>query len=140
MSQNLIALDLGADAVAAIDQALATLEAHLGRLPILDGETVRRLVKMGDKTEAFCRQAAVVLEDNPRLVPPDFSVAALRQLLRRAAQRRPPARDRRLRLGRRGAPGPAAGGQHETAAPRQGPAGPRAGGPGARLRGARRRA
>ena len=79
MSQNLIALDLGADAVAAIDQALATLEAHLGRLPILDGETVRRLVKMGDKTEAFCRQAAVVLEDNPRLVPPDFSVAALRQ-------------------------------------------------------------
>lgn len=42
-------------------------------------DEIRHLNKMGDKSEAFCRQAAVVLEDNPKLIPPGFSVADLRQ-------------------------------------------------------------
>ena len=62
-----------------IDKALDTLEARFARLVVLTPDEIRHLNKMGDKSEAFCRQAAVVLEDNPKLIPPGFSVADLRQ-------------------------------------------------------------
>ena len=79
MTQNLISLDLGVDDIAAIDKALEILEARLDRFVVLTPDQIRHLNKMGDKSEAFCRQAAVVLEDNPKLIPPGFSVAELRQ-------------------------------------------------------------
>ena len=79
MTQNLVTLDFSADDIAAIDQALDTLEARLARLVVLTPDEIRHLTKMGDKSEAFCRQAAVVLEDNPKLIPPGFSVADMRQ-------------------------------------------------------------
>lgn len=79
MSQNLITVDFGAEDIDAIDHALDTLEAKFGRFPILTTEQIRRLVKMGDKSEAFCRQAAVVLEENPQLIPAGFNVAEMRQ-------------------------------------------------------------
>ena len=79
MTQNLISLDLGVDDIAAIDKALEILEARLDRFVVLTPDQIRHLNKMGDKSEAFCRQAAVVLEENPQLIPPGFSVAELRQ-------------------------------------------------------------
>ena len=79
MTQNLISLDFGVDDIAAIDKALDILEAKFDRFVTLTPDQIRRLNKMGDKSEAFCRQAAVVLEDNPKLIPPGFSVADLRQ-------------------------------------------------------------
>ena len=79
MSQNLVSLDLGAEDITAIDKALDTLEARFARLVVLTPDEIRHLNKMGDKSEAFCRQAAVVLEENPQLIPPGFSVAELRQ-------------------------------------------------------------
>ena len=79
MTQNLVSLDLGTEDIAAIDKALDTLEARFARLVVLTPDEIRHLNKMGDKSEAFCRQAAVVLEDNPKLIPPGFSVADLRQ-------------------------------------------------------------
>lgn len=79
MTQNLVSLDLGAEDITAIDKALDTLEARFARLVVLTPDEIRHLNKMGDKSEAFCRQAAVVLEDNPKLIPPGFSVADLRQ-------------------------------------------------------------
>ena len=79
MTQNLVTLDFSADDIAAIDQALDTLAAKFARFVVLTPDEIRHLTKMGDKSEAFCRQAAVVLEDNPKLIPPGFSVADLRQ-------------------------------------------------------------
>ena len=79
MTQNLISLDLGVDDIAAIDKALDILEAKFDRFVTLTPDQIRRLNKMGDKSEAFCRQATVVLEENPQLIPPGFSVAELRQ-------------------------------------------------------------
>ena len=79
MTQNLISLDLGVDDIAAIDKALEILEARLDRFVVLTPDQIRHLNKMGDKSEAFCRQATVVLEENPQLIPPGFSVAELRQ-------------------------------------------------------------
>lgn len=79
MTQNLVSLDFSADDIAAIDRALETLEAKFARFAVLTPEEIRHLTKMGDKSEAFCRQAAVVLEDNPKLIPPGFSVADMRQ-------------------------------------------------------------
>ena len=79
MTQNLISLDFGVDDIAAIDKALDILEAKFDRFVTLTPDQIRRLNKMGDKSEAFCRQATVVLEENPQLIPPGFSVAELRQ-------------------------------------------------------------
>lgn len=79
MTQNLVSLDFSADDITAIDRALDTLEAKFARFVVLTPDEIRHLTKMGDKSEAFCRQAAVVLEDNPKLIPPGFSVAELRQ-------------------------------------------------------------
>ncbi|MCH8181476.1 MAG: hypothetical protein IIA02_17115 [Proteobacteria bacterium] len=69
MSQNLISLDLSEADLADIDAALSTLETRLAGLIDLDAEQRRSLPKMGDKSEAFCRQTLSLLVQNPQLVP-----------------------------------------------------------------------
>jgi hypothetical protein len=55
-----------------IDAALTTLETKLGaKLLDLTTEQRSRLTKMGDKSEAFCRQALVVCRQNDGKLPPD---------------------------------------------------------------------
>jgi len=76
MSQNLIDLEMSAEELAAIDGGLEILEAHLSRLRGLDPETRRGLTKMGDKSEAFCRQAVVAFVQNAALLPRNFDLAA----------------------------------------------------------------
>ena len=78
MSQNLMDLELSADALAQIDAALATLEAGLAPLRGLDPDARRWLAKMGDKSEAFCRQTLAVLTANPQIVPPNLDLAEAR--------------------------------------------------------------
>ena len=65
MLQNLINLDINDADWTAIDAALATLETKLG-IKLLDLTTEQRisLNKMGDKSEAFCRQSLVVGRQN----------------------------------------------------------------------------
>jgi len=74
MGQNLISLALNDAELAAIDAALATLEEHLGALIDLDAEQRRSLPKMGDKSEAFCRQTLNLLALNPQFVPPGLGL------------------------------------------------------------------
>lgn len=74
MGQNLISLDLNEAELAAIDAALSTLEEQLGGLIDLDAEQRRSLPKMGDKSEAFCRQTLNLLAQNPQLVPPGLGL------------------------------------------------------------------
>ena len=47
--------------LAAIDAALTQLEQRFARLVALDAKERRRLYKMGNKTEKFCRETLIVL-------------------------------------------------------------------------------
>ena len=57
MTQNRISLHLSADDLTAIEGAIDTLEHRLNGLIGLTPDERRELTKMGDKSEAFCRQA-----------------------------------------------------------------------------------
>lgn len=78
MTQNLMSLALSADDLNAVDAALATLEVRLAGLLALQPDDRRGLIKMGDKSEAFCRQALTILQQNPQVIPPSFDLAEAR--------------------------------------------------------------
>ena len=73
--QNLISLSLTADDYAEIDNHLNQIEQKLTGLIELPLATRRRLIKMGDKSEAFCRGTLGLLGDTPEVVPPGLNVA-----------------------------------------------------------------
>ena len=75
MPQNLVSLDISADEIAAMDQAIATLEALTKPFITLSADDKNGLVKMGDKSEAFCRQTLIVLDQNRQILPPTFDLA-----------------------------------------------------------------
>jgi hypothetical protein len=75
MAQNRITLDVTDQQYAEVDAALTTIENHLAGLTDLTQSERRGLLKMGDKSEAFCRQTLVVLAQNPSVVPPGLSLA-----------------------------------------------------------------
>jgi hypothetical protein len=75
MSQNLISLTLTEADYADIDAALTQLEQKLAGLIDLQTDERRSLPKMGDKSEAFCRQTLTVLAQNPHVVPSGLDLA-----------------------------------------------------------------
>jgi len=75
MPQNLISVGLSDADYAEIDAALATLARHFATLIDLSAEERRNLTKMGDKSESFCRQALVTLDQNRQLLPPNLDLA-----------------------------------------------------------------
>ncbi|MEV8470161.1 hypothetical protein [Ralstonia sp. UNC404CL21Col] len=79
MSQNLISFQPSAADLTAVDAALKTLEEKLAGLIDLSIEQHSTLMKMGDKSEAFCRKAVEVLGNNPGVLPANFSLAELRR-------------------------------------------------------------
>ena len=78
MSQNRITLHLPPEYLSAIDNALNTLDGYLTELIGLTIEERRELMKMGDKSEAFCRQAVTVLGENAQVLPRNFDLDAYR--------------------------------------------------------------
>ena len=82
MNQNLVSLALSNDDLVALDAALTTIEEKLTGLIELSVEQRRNLSKMGDKSEAFCRQALVLLADNRQIIPPELDLAEAEQDLR----------------------------------------------------------
>lgn len=101
MSQNIVSLVLTDAQIKAATDALTALEGALGGLISLDAEDRRRLTKMGQKSEVFCRQALSVLTQNPQIVPPSLHVAdAQADLL--ALDRLRPVLDRLQKLAERG--------------------------------------
>lgn len=68
MSQNLISLNLS-------DASLAVIKGHFAPLLSLAPDDRRNLAKMGDKSEAFCRQTLMVLAQNPQVIPPSLDLA-----------------------------------------------------------------
>ena len=75
MSQNIISLVLTDAQIKTAMDALTALEGALTGLIALDAEERRRLTKMGQKSEVFCRQAISVLSLNQQIVPPSLHVA-----------------------------------------------------------------
>jgi len=73
--QNLISLNLPAQDVADLDAAIATIRRVFAPLIALQPQQRRELTKMGDKSEAFCRQTLTVLAANPQMVPPNLGLA-----------------------------------------------------------------
>ena len=72
MPQNLVSLDISADDLAAMDQAIATLETLTKPFITLSADDKSGLVKMGDKSVAFCQQTALVLSQNKDALPAGF--------------------------------------------------------------------
>jgi hypothetical protein len=96
MSQNLVSITFTDAQLVAIDQTLDTLESQLLNLVALNADQRRSVPKMGEKSEAFCRQALTLLEQNPQVVPPSVAVADAKADLLALDQWRP----RMLRLQR----------------------------------------
>lgn len=101
MSQNMISLSFERQELETIDQLLGQLESALGRLIALSPEDRRSLNRMGQKSEAFCRQTLTVLEQNPQVVPASLDVSAARADLATLDALRPRL-DRLQRLAERG--------------------------------------
>lgn len=74
MSQNIISLSLSPADLADIDTALTQLEQKFESLISLEPDVRQKLAKMGDKSEAFCRQVVTLLAQNPAVVPPSLDV------------------------------------------------------------------
>lgn len=79
MSQNIVDIIFDEAALTDIDGALTTLDVRFAGLVALDPVKRRRLHKMGDKSEAFCRLAVDVLTGNPQILPANFELAALQR-------------------------------------------------------------
>ena len=73
-NQNLVSLTLSDTQLSAIDQSLLELETQLVDLIAMDSAKRRSLMRMGDKSETFCRQTLNVLAQNPQIVPPSLLV------------------------------------------------------------------
>jgi hypothetical protein len=75
MTQNIISLNFTDADLTTIDEGLDLLEEKLAPLTGLSPDVRRGLVKMGDKSEAFCRETLMVLAQNTHLLPPSFDLA-----------------------------------------------------------------
>ena len=74
MSQHLISLSLSDNDLTDIDAALKILEGRFAGFLVLTPEERRTILKMGDKTEAFCRQTLTVATQNTQAIPPGLDV------------------------------------------------------------------
>lgn len=100
MPQNIISLSLTDADHADVASALSTLETKLAGLISLSTSERRRLSKMGEKSETFCRRALVTMNENPTLIPAEVDVAdAMRDMAQLDALRPHITRLRKL-LGR----------------------------------------
>lgn len=79
MTQNRIAMTFQPDRLERIDGSLTALEADLDLLIALTVEERSDLVKMGNKSRAFCTSALAVAEQHAGLMPRDFNYDAFRQ-------------------------------------------------------------
>ena len=79
MSQNLISLRIDANRFSAIDAAVTALEKQLDDFVELSVEQRRELLKLGPRSEVFCRATIDVMERNPGALPADFDLDAIRE-------------------------------------------------------------
>lgn len=76
VSQNLISFEVSPQQIESVRGALDQIEQALPGLVSMESGDRRGLMLMGPKSEAFARQTLRVLEQNPKIVPPSFDLAA----------------------------------------------------------------
>ena len=75
MSQNIVSIVIDDEQRQALEQTLLQLERQLiDKTVSLDADRRQQLLKMGDKSEAFCRQTLAVLAKNRQVVPPSLNL------------------------------------------------------------------
>ena len=80
MSQNLISATLPDGYWTELDAAIANVQVLLQPLLVAVTPAEKKAwVKMGDGSEAFCRKALDVMEENLALMPRDFDPAEMRR-------------------------------------------------------------
>lgn len=79
MSQATLSLSFTDAQAAAIDAALTELETQFASLVGLSADKRRKLMKMGDKSEGFCRLTLSLLEQNPQVVTPGLGLSAIQR-------------------------------------------------------------
>jgi hypothetical protein len=89
VTQNLTDFVLSEAQLASVDNALFDLETQLAGLIAMTSTQRRKLARMGDKSEAFCRQALSVLGQNPQVVPPSLNLVGAQLDLTTLDQLRP---------------------------------------------------
>jgi hypothetical protein len=109
MSRNLISLTFSNDQLTAIGGAMGVLEDHLSPLIALSLPDRKSALKMGAKSEVFCRQTLLAMRQNPQILPPTIDLGdaeadllaldQLRPFLRRLQRLFERARDTELALG-----------------------------------------
>ena len=72
MTQNLVTIDISADDLAAMDQAIATLETLTKPFITLSADDKSGLVKICYKSFAFCQHTLLFLDHNYDILPPTF--------------------------------------------------------------------
>ena len=100
MSQNLLSLTIAPADLTAINAAIATLEEKFAGLVELSVDERRHLNKMGDKSEAFCRQTLILLDQNRQIIPPELDLDEAQNDLRTLDLLRPVFARLRLLLAR----------------------------------------
>lgn len=79
MTQNLMTIDLTGEVITSMDHGIEILEAVTAQFLTMTPEEVRRIVKMGDHTEQFCRQTTLVLEQNQHVLPPTLNLEDMKK-------------------------------------------------------------
>ena len=80
MTQNLVTSHLTQEQWVAVDEALVRLQESLQPLLVaVSPSTKKMMMKMGDASEAFCRQALGVMEQNAALMPRGLDLTEMRR-------------------------------------------------------------
>ncbi len=79
MSQNLVDLQIDNTLLDSLDFAITQMESSLTGLVSLTPEQRRGLMKMGEKSEAFCRAALNVAQQHSGVLARDFDIAAFQR-------------------------------------------------------------
>ena len=74
MDEDGVSLAFSADDLDAVDAALAVLELRFAALVSLRPETDRGWARMGERSEAFCRQTLAAFAAQPHLSSADFDI------------------------------------------------------------------
>ena len=74
MSKATLSLSFTDAQAAAIDAALTELETQFAALVGVSADKRRKLMKMGGKSESFCRLTLSLLEQNPQVVTPGLGL------------------------------------------------------------------
>lgn len=79
MKQNLVSLVFTPAEIEDLEAAITRIEKFTESFVTLTPDELRRLAKLGDGTEPFCRQAERVFEQYPHAFPPSFDLAEMQR-------------------------------------------------------------